>query len=328
MFVWLGGIISQENRRESSMINVSLPVQPGSTRIGRMKEENPSLNTVKRKHKLRFDWENLPLQSKLSKRFYDHQSNCSLPMANYPLRRNFGLGSDLHVWGQTLCNAMEQRVRVRTLMPWAWFDQTMCDLKQANRSAMLCYFPKSELLCKGDEDMVDTVGSINTTLRKKVSVKCETILKEASIPELRAAGIEFLFSSVSKLLVNEAERQLNLVFPDGVPPDLVTVQIRWGDKKKEMKPLPIEEYIKGVTTILETKKLSTNKANVFLSTEDPDAVKSFQERCPPGWKVYVDQYYYEMLPHRIDEYNGNPKASKEIKGHAGLIALGTCENVM
>lgn len=304
-FVWLGARLYQEYSPETPTSDVPL-------------------DAFKRKHKLRFDWQNLPLQSDLAKRMLAHQQNCSLPMANYPCRKNFGMGSDLHVWGQALCNAMEQRVRIRTLRPWAWLDETMCDLKQANRSAMLCYFPKSELLCKGDEDMVETEGLINITFRRRVSFHCESIIKfPQMIPELRAAGIELLFSSVSKLVINEAERQLSRVFPKGVPPDLITVQIRWGDKKKEMKLLPIDAYIEGVKKILEMKGSSTDKANVFLSTEDPMAVESFQQNCPPGWKVYVDQYFHEMLPHRVAEYNGNPKASKETNGHAGLIALGT-----
>lgn len=41
-------------------------------------------------------------------------------------------------------------------------------------------------------------------------------------------------------MIREAERQLNLVFRDvfKVPLDLITVEMRWGDKKKEMKLLP------------------------------------------------------------------------------------------
>lgn len=62
--------------------------------------ENKENKMVPLKHKLRFDWTNLPVQSPLAKDMLAHQTNCSLPLGNFKYRNRFGLGSDLHVWGQ------------------------------------------------------------------------------------------------------------------------------------------------------------------------------------------------------------------------------------
>ena len=57
-------------------------------------------NDTSSRHKLRFDWTNLSVQAPLAKDMLAHQTNCSLPLGKYKSRNRFGLGSDLHVWGQ------------------------------------------------------------------------------------------------------------------------------------------------------------------------------------------------------------------------------------
>jgi hypothetical protein len=58
-------------------------------------------------------------------------------------------------------------------------------------------------------------------------------MKTRPVNEIRPAGAEFMFGRVSPLLVEEAERQLALVFEKAgqVPKDLIVVCVRWGDKK-------------------------------------------------------------------------------------------------
>jgi hypothetical protein len=71
---------------------------------------------------------------------------------------------------------------------------------------------------------------------------CNKFRAEDSQKELFAATMEYLFRNVSKVVIEEAERQLNLVFPSGqVPQNLIVVHIRWGDKGFEMKNVPIGE---------------------------------------------------------------------------------------
>jgi hypothetical protein len=90
-----------------------------------------------------------------------------------------------------------------------------------------------------------------------------------------------------------------------------------------MKLRKVGEYIKAVKKILKQRKMSEDEAHIFLATEDPEALRQFTEEMPKGWEVYVDQFYTEMLPYRIDEYNGNPKMSRKLRGKTGLIALGS-----
>jgi hypothetical protein len=111
-----------------------------------------------------------------------------------------------------------------------------------------------------------------------------------------------LFTRVSKHVQDEATRQLNRVFSSndqqGVPVDLITVHIRWGDKEQEIKLLGIDSYIQAVKHILQQRKRPLDTANIFLATEDPRALTEFESAAPVGWKIYVDQYFHDLLPHR------------------------------
>jgi hypothetical protein len=284
--------------------------------------------TTSKKWKLRFDWTNLALQSTLAQRMLAHQTSCSLPLGNFVYRNRFGLGSDLHVWGQALCNGMESHHRIRTTGPRAWMDQEKCgDLA----SPMACYFPQSELNCEGDEALARQYPTFTPDLHGisrsngNVGYDCHSIMNVTARSDLRAAATEFLFGHVSPLVVQEAERQLALVFEKvgQVPKDLITVHIRWGDKGAEMKLVPISDYIHAIEKILDQRKSNDKTANIFLATEDPRAVEAFKEQAPAEWNVYLDQYYTDLLPYRLVGYNGNPKVAKQLKGRTGLVTLGS-----
>jgi hypothetical protein len=314
----------------------------------------PSSSSLAPSTLLRFDWTNLTLISGLARRMAAHQSNCSLPLGNFVYRNRYGLGSDLHVWGQALCNGLESNVRVRTVGSWTWVDQQACkttdpalDLKAPTTTIattpMTCYFPTTEIQCLGDTLLVREHPTFDSAVYNisrpngVVKVECDSILEQVSKPELRTAVVEYLFSHVSELVVREADRQASLVFreaPGGkAPPDLITVHIRWGDKAKEMKLVPIQDYIQAVQKILKQRhaasttesglQSSLEAANILLATEDPAVVEEFQKLIPSTWRVYVDQYFYDMLPHRVAEYNGSPKMSALLEGKPGLKALGS-----
>lgn len=281
--------------------------------------------------KLRLDWNKLPLTSPMAKRINSHQQNCSLPLGTFQMRNRMGLGSDLHVWSQVLCNAMDERVRVWSLLPWQWRDEEACESDETVSSdALKCYFSSTALQCPGDSQVRN-----ETTLHEISSPynsKCPSILGDnATMDEIaafRASAMEYLFHSVSPVVIQEAERQINLLFPNGkVPPHLITVQIRWGDKKKEMKLLPAHDYVNGVRQILKRRPPEHNKGvSIYLATEDPKAVEAFRQAAPPDWNIHVDQYFYDMLPHRNKEedvYNQGPKTARQTKGRAGLVALGS-----
>jgi hypothetical protein len=290
-------------------------------------------NNAQHQLKLRFDWTSLSPRSPLAVRMMQHQTNCDLPLGYFRYRNRFGLGSDLHVYSQALCNAIEERVRVHSTTPWNWWDVELCNYTASrDETAMSCYFPASELQCPGDMVRVNMAGAGAfakniSNARGKVKVRCPEIMAKYTVSQIRAAGTEFLFTHVSKHIQDEATRQLNRVFSSndqqGVPGDLITVHIRWGDKEQEIKLLGIDSYIQAVEDILMQRKRPLDTANIFLATEDPRALAEFESAAPVGWKIYVDQYFRDLLPHRRDIYNGPNHMALDLQGKPGPAALGS-----
>jgi hypothetical protein len=382
-----------ENQEGLSIVDV---LKNGSTSTTISKKRRPGSI-------LRFDWTNLELKSIMAQRMAAHQSTIDCTnyhhhhaFGEFRFRNRFGLGSDLHLWTIALCNAMELKVRLHTILPWIFWDQDRCGQKadssnsrnivtnimsdaNSSVSSMSCYFPQAEPQCLSTSSIAIADGSHhhqqqrsllspNTTVYKlyrgqgRISMECPTIIKAmglssslSAMNEIHAAGIEFLFSRVSPIVQQEAERQLRRVFSGNVnkmrttpktttdhmmnhtrsfasvshdsalPPDLITVHIRWGDKSREMKLVPIEEYIEAVNRIQRERGRPTEKAVVFLATEDPRAVKEMLSKASLGWTIYIDQYFHDYAMHRSAEnvYNGNPLMSNALQGKPGLTALGS-----
>lgn len=303
---------------------------------------------------LRRNWLHNPPLSDVAIEIESHQSNCSLPLATHHFDNTFGLGSHIILWGQALCNGMETQYRMRSHAPkWLWLDQEHCDMQnQANLSPMLCYFPASENRCsdvhqtthvvadKKDSSSITTAKisndvnvSLNITDPRVQKHWCELAKEsEESRAKIRAASTEYLFQSLSPLVVREAKRQIGIIFPNGiVPEDLVTVHVRWGDKFWEMDLPPIQEYIDAVNTILSGKSstldggntttANATTANIYLATEDPKAYQEFMAAKPHGWNVYADITLLEINAFRPPKGNRASWAARNTKGRAGLVAL-------
>ena len=88
--------------------------------------------------------EDMPPHSELAKRIAvaGATARCHLEKLGY--RNRLGLGSDIHVWGQAMCDIGEKQLTV-IVFPWIWLDETECDMNDARLSSMLCYSPKSEI---------------------------------------------------------------------------------------------------------------------------------------------------------------------------------------
>jgi hypothetical protein len=303
------------------------PVEGGLPTLGNITATTtPSSSSIAALY-LRYDWTNLERLSTLAHQFSAHQSNCDLPLANFRYRNRFGLGSDLHVYSQALCNTLERnRYRVFTSAPWIWRDDSSC---QDDASAMTCYFPQSELRCPGDRAGVVQHRHLMTNLtrgRGRLRSECQSLMSRYGVSHVRAASSEFLFTRVSSTIQHEAERQLNAVFRGRqvLPQNLITVHIRWGDKADEMELVPIHDYVKAVERILEESgPVHVADVHILLCTEDPRAVQEFRGAANRDWNLYVDQYFHDMLPHRRRTYNGGPLMSQEMTGRPGLVALGS-----
>lgn len=266
---------------------------------------------------LRLDWTNLPPRSEIAKRLQNLQRNCSLPYMKYEWRpQGYGIGSDLHVWGNNLWAGLIFSHRLKSPDPWIWADLETCQ----GKLSWDCYFPAVEPNCPGE---TFKPGRIIAGTCQKLMAWPPTY----EIADFRAAATEFVFSSLSDIVIREAERQRHAVFGDkGVPSNLITVHVRWGDKALEgsRKNNPIGGFIAGVEKIVEERKIDS--VHILLCTEDPLAEAAFRKAALPMWTIYLDHFYTEFLPHRKDRkvvYNVPSFITMDLNGRPGLWALGS-----
>ena len=303
--------------------------------------------------KLRRNWYNnnyneqpIPLLSNIAQQILHHQSNCSLPVGNNVVDNSYGLGSHIMLWSQSICNAIEEGYRVRTYVQpssqpsqsqsseenvWLWLDQYYCDINVATtQSPMLCYFPQSEYRCSNNNNNENNelVVLHNISDARDKKKRCKLLRgdnnnnNEEVLKEFRAASMEYLFHNINPLIIKEAQRQIGVIFQTKyVPQDLICVHIRWGDKFFEMKLPTIQEYIDAINVL--TKNATT--ANIYLATEDPKAVNEFLQIAKQynGWNVYYDITIQELNAFRPIKGNRASYTTKNTKGRAGLIALGS-----
>ena len=135
--------------------------------------------------------------------------------------------------------------------------------------------------------------------------------------------MEFLISSVSQLVVQEAERQHRAVFGDTeVPPNLIAVHVRWGDKGMEWPR--IIKFVTAIETVVKVKELES--VHILLCTEDPIAEEELRRATHASWNIYLDHFYTEFLPFRINRtvvFNGPSYITQELEGKHKLWALGS-----
>lgn len=323
------------------VVNNTFLRQPTPSVCGKLQRE---WNTV---HNNNYNNNEAIFLSPLARRIVTHQTNCSLPIATYHMDNSFGLGSHLNVWSQALCNAWEAGYRIQTYNPsWLWLDQTYCDPNQAKESPLLCYFPMAESQCSDDFNNNKNVTSfVNVSDPKQSRLRCSWLKEQPDfVPHFRAASMEFLFRQISPIIVQEAERQIGLLFGSKgiVPQDLITVHMRWGDKFWEMDLASEHEYVAAVSKLILQQRQqqpsaggsNTNKkidmgvvnataANIYLATEDPRAVHAFRKAAPPAWNIFVDRTIAELNDFRPVKHNRASWTTRNTKGRAGLVALGS-----
>jgi hypothetical protein len=296
-------------------------VKPVST----SQDTNSTLILSRASAKLRNKWSNNPPLSRYAKLIEDHQSNCTQKVATHYMDIFHGIGSHLSVWSQAMCNAMEEGYRLRMYNPeWVWLDVTFCDKEEANKSPLLCYLPRSEFRC-GCDEVPPELNISNPRNKKRTGCALLKLKQGGIVQEFRAASTEYLFQQVSPLVVQEAERQVGILFgPGGTPDDLITVHIRWGDKYNEMpnrKLVSISSYVEAISTLLHDRYGHNQTANIYLATEDPVAFQELQSTVPVGWTIYYDRTVEELSRFRPLEGNSAYWTSKNSKGRAGLASF-------
>lgn len=285
---------------------------------------------------LRFDWANLKPQTQVGKLLAAQRSDCSQPLKYHSFGEG-GLGAELHAYSYSMCWSYQYKWRLYSTHNM-YYDKEACGKLPDTVSQMNCYFGNLELTCEGDEKTAkEQLSSLkkadyhvnywNLWKDKQHDNICQALATETGVNdhiEMRSGVIEALFTAgISPTLLKEAQRQHKLVFPKGAPPahQLITVHVRWGDKKNEMKLVTMTEYVESIRKIASYRRLQ--EVHVYLGTEDPAAVRAFQQAMDPSWHLYVDQFYLDMLPHRNNKTQEVAGVAKKGLGNTGLLALGS-----
>ena len=276
-----------------------------------------------------------PLRSPIARKIEAIQSNCSLPIRELPLKHSnwvTGLGADIHIWSQLTCLAIHNGERVVATAPWAWLDY------RCNADLPLgCYFLKfATPLCVEKTETALSMESTSSRQKKASSIldiskECKDMNRQnaSSVRLFRDATTEYLFSGgLSKLVLDEIRAQMGKVFgAQRAPRHLITVHIRWGDKAVEMELATITEYVEAVHRILDRRKalqqLTYEPVHVFVSSEDPRALGSFQRAAPDDWNIYGDAMVDEMKPFRPRDNGlfGGPVVAQKLSHIEGTCSL-------
>ena len=311
--------ISSTNRTKFLLFALTCTMAFAAFDLLQTKKDKFGGDSWRKPGELRLDWEHLQAESGIAKEFAAHRHNCSKPLMWFHPCKG-GLGCSLHSYAYAMCLAHRENVRLYT-PKFLYTDETVLTSPNPDDlSTMNAYFHTLELQCPGDQVEARRQQNARKKERKKTHMKissywqnsetvnpCASILNKPEFQgvsniDMRGASLEAMFAAgLSPTIVAEARRQHALVFGDrGVPPSsqLITVHVRWGDKKNEMFLVNIEEYIQAVFQIAAKLQLEPHETHIYLATEDPAAVQAFQEARHPEWHVYVDQFYHEMLPYR------------------------------
>jgi hypothetical protein len=300
-----------------------LQVKPPS--LGILGDHTPPITP-----RLRIDWSNLKPRSIVAKAIYKIQNNCSLPVAMHKWRTStrggYGLGSDLHVWSNYIWAGFNYDHRIRSPDEWLWAAKEECSANESGTSnpswsSLSCYFYLAEPPCPGE---VVQKGRV----KAGICGRHVSWTDNFTTHEIRAGAMEFLFTSLSRTVIREAQRQLNETFgTQGLPKDLITIHIRWGDSAHEVrrKNVAVDNFVNAVNDLVEQNAIGS--VHILLCTEDPEAIKAFLAASSgKNWTVYLDHFYQEYQPYRKGReivYNLPSHIAAETNGLAGLWALGS-----
>eukprot|EP00428_Durinskia_dybowskii_P067210 CAMPEP_0170379248 /NCGR_PEP_ID=MMETSP0117_2-20130122/13240_1 /TAXON_ID=400756 /ORGANISM="Durinskia baltica, Strain CSIRO CS-38" /LENGTH=311 /DNA_ID=CAMNT_0010634671 /DNA_START=183 /DNA_END=1115 /DNA_ORIENTATION=- len=254
----------------------------------------------------------------------DHQSVCTDKVYYYH-HNNFGMGSDLHTWTQAVCNSMEKgKTLLEQTQFWIWNDREFCGNNQIQ--PLKCYF-NLEIHCP---ESGEYPGREKFMTYYNDFPNCPKFIQDDRTRQIfRAAAIEYLFSNINIRLIQAAEKEILTVFGDqGVPEDMITVHLRWGDKKREMKLVTTEEYIDAIEGIATNHSIAHPK--IFVTTESKEALDKLEVYVrdnKPSWTLF---HYNPSVYGRHHNQNGGAgevspmdmaKRSNGAIGMASMISL-------
>jgi len=205
---------------------------------------------------------------------------------------------------------------------WIYTDLKLCS-KAEVRQPLACYFgPQNSC---GKEYASMTRINYDPEDPKRHNPGCPSIIDEKHITtsKFRAASMELLFSHVDRRVISEAERLIPRVFgADGVPKNLITVHIRWGDKYTEMKLLTIDNYLEAAKKLARARGLDDAQVSVYVASDDARALQGFRRAAPPGWKVFDDPMLGDLRAVPMHKtYFDHVFAARMSQGYEGVESL-------
>lgn len=273
---------------------------------------------------LKHNWTAGTIYTPLARKIHDNLTNCT-KQVNYHRQNNWGMGSDIHTWSQAVCNSMQLDSTLLQLEEdWIWNEKSYCP--KGTKQPLGCYF-NLQTHCPGS-----VRGGPRVISWKHDYSRCPKYIKDDKTrQEFRAAAMEFLFSNMSSRLVKEAESEIKTIFGEyGIPNDMITVHLRWGDKKLEMKLVSQEEFVEAIDQLARNYSISHPK--VFITTESKHALSSMEtyvKEHRKTWTLYnyppsvFETRVYDKKTNTTNTHNPMAMARHTggIIGKASLIAL-------
>jgi len=200
------------------------------------------------------------------------------------------MGSEIHVWSQALCKSMQDgKTLVQANQLWQYNDPALCNATGMSEHAqpLSCYFNiRSECSPHPNDQAADSRNGFD---------QCPKYIQDLPTrTAFRSAAMEYLFSNLNPALVDEARKAIIDVFgKKGIPKDLITVHIRWGDKKIEMELVSPAEYYEAINSFVE--KHAITKPRIFVSTEHPRAISKLQSEISSHGKSWELHHYAPLV---------------------------------
>lgn len=276
---------------------------------------------------LKNEWNQGKLYSNLAKQLKNHLENidCSITHNHFHFTY-YGLGSELHMWSQALCNSLEKGTSLMQInQTWSWNDQQLCPPDSDYRQPLNCYFniynrcPFIPLHHRHNPPVISVSNNFDM---------CPHWIRDEESRQLfRAASMEYVFSNISDAVINHTDVAIAETFgPKGIQDteNMVTVHIRAGDKVKEMNLVSDQVFIINIDYMIR-KNMISDSPTIFVITENTESWMSFQravaKEVRPKWKIFRYSYTHlnDTESEKLPAYNAQITGGSS--GLSSIISL-------
>ena len=239
-----------------------------------------------------------------------------------------GLGADLHTWTAFLASAMEMG---NPIITEASLGKPGAQYESAGFGALYEFGNSAGCHINNDDGGIGCFFDDRTRCDSGYTMKRNSMIDleqtklppdfYGSISDWRREAVTFLFMHVRPWLLDHAcDERARVQFE---APD-ITVQIRWGDKWKEMRLFEMQHYIDKVNYVV-THFSYPPDVKIFVMTEDRRALDEFRALADARWKVQV--YEPALFPLGTNWTADSPR-HVGVMGHdvatSSLVAMHMC----